>query len=245
MRRNRTAVQYTRAMRDRYGMWPTWLPDTHMTVGDYGRIHQGMFVRAGHLEDCDVDLAVSRSTSPGDHIFSTAGVRQATLNGEAELQASGLGARVRIDFGKSFGLFVALVDSREVRFEDPVGLAARLDERASGGQWHRDHCVVTNVLQARSALIAVGSSRGGHLELEGGVPTPDLLTWLTSGVCVLSETNVSYRAIMRHGCTPLFRVAALVRSGELIPRGAQLNAPRLREIDARIQAHELDPSRSE
>jgi hypothetical protein len=245
MGRNRTAVQYTRAMRKRYGMWPAWLPDARVAVGDYGRIHQGMFVRTGHLESSDLDLVTSRSASPGDHIFSTTGVRQATLNGDAALPTSETGARARIDFGSSFGLFIAVAGSREVRLEDPVGLAEHLKDRVSTGHWHRDHCVVTSVFQARSALIAVGSSRGGHLEIEGGMPTPDLLTWLTSGVNVLSETNVSYRAIVRDGCTPLFRVAVLVRTGELNPRGAQLNAPRLREVDARIKANKPEPSRSD
>jgi hypothetical protein len=225
----RVPAEYSKQLRRKFGLWPTWLPNSSIEVGDFGRIRGGVFAPEGRLEQFGIAVDPTAPRPFSDQLFASRGVRHALLGGSGKNGLGGAGAR--IEFSRAFGVFVGLRDCGEERLEDPLDTAARLSELREMGRWRDDYCLVTSVVNARAALIAVGSAPGGALELSGEAPAPDILTWLGAEVRIANETSVAYRALLGAGCSPLFRLSKLVAGPELVPRGRPLATPQLAEVD--------------
>jgi hypothetical protein len=224
------AGAYSRHLRKKFRMWPTWLPTDVIQVGDFGRVEGGIFTRLGRLEEPAGVAMVRIGTASGDHLFASSGVRQLSLTATAaSVSADAFGTRIK--FGRKLGVFVALRKSREQSLADPLEIAARLALLRESGRWQDDYCIVTGVLCAESALIAVGGESGGSIELSALAPATDIFTCLDVGLQVHDEQSIAYRAVMRSSCTPLFRLARLGNSNELVLRGPAAASPRLLELD--------------
>lgn len=231
MRRAGLAADYSRELRRRFGLWPTWLPDAQIAAGDFGRVEKGVFVREGHLGDLGVALELSEPRAYSDQLFASEGVRHVLVDGGGA-EATGGAAKARIEFGRSLGVFVGLRKCREERIADVLDLAARLNHLRQTGKWAGDRCVVTGVVRAQSALIAVGAGSGGSLDLAATAPAPDLLTLLSGEIRIAGEAGVGYRSLLSAGCTPLSRLSRLSAAGELNMRGDNADTPRLLALDA-------------
>lgn len=229
MRGNGIATEYSRQLRRKFRMWPTWLPDGDVRVGDFGRVDRGLFVRQGRLDGPPATIAPKGARTGSDHLFASDGVRHAII-GAAGVTPDGK-AGVRIELGRKFGIFVALRDCREKRVSDPLAAATELGGLRERGRWPDDYCLVTSVVHARAGLIVMGSKAGGVLELSASSPVSDILTGLESEMRVSSETSVSYRGLMTSGCTPLFRLSRLGGHGEFVFRGPGTPSLRLLELD--------------
>ena len=232
MRRGHSiAEQYSRQLRRRFRMWPTWLPDGDVRVGDFGRIENGLFERQGRLDGALSGLAARRTRSTADQLFASDGVRQVAVGAAgASVDAPDAKAAARIEFGRELGILVALRDCHETLATDPLATASELDTLRKEDKWQDGYCLVTGVVRAKRALIAIGSKGGGTLELSATAPVSDLLTCLDGEVRISSEVSVSYRALITD-CTPLFRLSKLARGGELVLRGGDSTAARLVELD--------------
>ncbi|MGA8365400.1 MAG: hypothetical protein WB709_12905 [Solirubrobacteraceae bacterium] len=242
MRTNRIAGQYSKHMRSRFGLWPTWLPDSLVTVGDFGRIEGGVFMREGHLNVNDARSSVD-SQSYSDQLFASQGVRHAVAGSEALGMTSGVRVAARIEFGRAFGVFVALCECREQRIADMVSTAATMQRRREEGNWTDAHCLVTGLIHAESALIAIGADSGARIEIEAGQSSLDILGMLRNEIRISSEVSVGYRGYVTAGCTPLLRLSRLTSPGELIPRGRSQARPLLVSLDA--SAEETHPPSDE
>jgi len=227
------AARYSRELRRQLGLWPAWLPDARLRVGDFGRVQGGVFVPEGRVGQLGVRVGKPARHTVADQLFASRGVRQAMLAGEAAEQQVGARAGARIEFGRGFGVVVALRECHEQRVADLVALAAQLDRSRAAGAWSDDRCLVLGVVKARAALIAVSADGGGALELAAGAPAGDLLGLLGTELRVAREASVGYRCVLASGCTPLVRLFRLTRRGELTLRGPAAAPPTLVEVDAR------------
>src|ERR1035438_7032557 len=110
MRRGHSiAEQYSRQLRRRFRMWPTWLPDGDVRVGDFGRIENGLFERQGRLDGALSGLAARRTRSTADQLFASDGGRQVAVGAAgASVDAPDAKAAARIEFGRELGILVAL-----------------------------------------------------------------------------------------------------------------------------------------
>lgn len=224
-------ARYSKLLRRRFGFWPTWLPDSDVRVGDFGRVRHGVFERLGNAETLAVEVAATGRRSFGDHLFASHGVRQAMLGGGVGDDA--ILGRARIEFTRGFGVFVGLRDCGENRLDDAFAIAAKLSHLREAGHWKDDHCIVTGVVNAHAALIAIGSSGGAALELSAAAPAPDIVAWLGGEIRITAETSLAYRALIDSGCSPLFRLGRLAQDDEIVLRGERAPGPRLIEIDPR------------
>lgn len=224
------AARYSKELRRRFGLWPTWLPDSPVAVGDFGRVQKGVFVREGGAGDLGVALETTEAQSYSDQLFASHGVRHLLLGGGASEAATGT-ARARIEFDRGFGVFVGLRGCHDVRAADTVSLAHQLANLRGDGRWEEGRCVITGVVQAQSALIAIDAKGGGSLELAAASPAPDLLTLLSGEVRIASEASIGYRSLVSAGCTPLARLSRLAGGGDLVMRGKAAPSPRLVTLD--------------
>jgi len=225
--------RYSKELRGKFGLWPTWLPDAPLVVGDFGRVEKGVFLREGHIGDLGVGLQTAEPQAHSDQLFASRGVRHVLLDGGMSEATAGT-ARARIDFGRGFGVFVALRKCREERAADMITLANQMARCKEDGRWTDRHCLVTSVMKAQSALIAIDSDGGGSLELTANAPASDLLTLLGGEAKIASESSVGYRSLVSAGCTPLLRLSRLSAKGDLLMRGNPTPAPRLLALDPRV-----------
>lgn len=226
------AARYSKELRRRFGLWPTWLPDSPLAVGDFGRIEKGVFVRQGSTQDLGIKLETKAPQAYSDQLFASHDVRHLLLGGNASGASTGA-ARARIEFGRAFGVFVGLHECREVQLADTISLAHQLARCREAGRWPDGRCVVTGVVEARSALIAIGSDARGSLELTAAAPVPDLLAMLGSEIQIATESSIDYRSISTAGSTPLSRLSRLTNSADLVTRGDPPPSSRLMTLDAR------------
>lgn len=222
---------YSRHLRKNFRMWPAWLPTDVVRVGDFGRVEKGVFAHLGHLDEAPQALMARESTSSGNHLFASSGVKQVSLTAAAG-SADVFGTR--IEFGRKFGVYMALRECSEQRLADPLDTAVRLASLQRSGQWQDDYCLVTGVLSAESALVAIGRELGGSIELSALDTATDIFTCLEVGLRVSSEQSIAYRAVMASSCTPLFRLSRLGNRDELVLRGPAAVAPCLLELDATV-----------
>jgi hypothetical protein len=227
----RLAARYSRELRSAFGLWPTWLPDARIAVGDFGEIRGGVFERKGALEDLGAEDRVrSRlAKATANHVFASTGVRQSV----ATVDASNVGSRAvaSIEFGRSFGVLVLLSQCCERRVDDMAHAGHTIGELADRGVWDHGWCLVTGVVEADAALVAVSSGQGAKLEL--GLPSAAgaLIDHLQGGLQVTSESGLAYRSTIGMACTPLFRLTRLAGVHELAPRGGTMR-PSLLDVDA-------------
>lgn len=232
MRGASLAARYSKELRRRFGLWPTWLPDSPLAVGDFGRVEKGVFVREGSTRDLGIAIEITAPQAFSDQLFTSQGVRHLLLGGSAS-EASIGATRAKIEFGRAFGVFVGLHGCREVRVADTISLAHQLTSSREKGLWPRGRCAVTGVVEAHSALIAIGSDGGGSLDLAAASPAPDLLTLLGGEVRIAAEGGIGYRCMTTTGSTPLSRLSRLATSTELVTRGDPASSPRLTMLDPR------------
>jgi hypothetical protein len=146
-----------------------------------------------------------------------------------------VGASLRIEFGRSFGVFVGLRGCTEKRTTDLLSVASKLDQLRTSGGWNDAYCVITSLVAARSALIGICADRGGALELSASGPMSDILSQLESDLRIASASGVAYRSVITTGCTPLFRLVRLAAADELILRGPTAAGPRLVIVDPQVE----------
>jgi hypothetical protein len=221
-------LRYSSHLRKAFGLWPTWLPDAKVSIGEFGRISAGLFQSEGVLPALP---GIARAHGFSDQFFATEDVTQRSLSAGLVVDAVGR-ARTEIIFGRSFGVLAALRGCQEkrVRATSRVALLIR-DELPWAG---KDLVVVVGVIEARSALITIAGTKGARMELSSSIEAADLLGQLDGEVRIVSESRLGYRCLIQGHCTPLFRLARLNSYDTISFRGGgEEGLPRLEEVSAR------------
>lgn len=234
------ASRYGKEVRRAFGLWPTWLPDSSIRIGDFGYLVGGVFVPEGTVDGLQFRESTIRRRELNDHFFASRSVTYAVIGSEAGTSFYSA-AEAKIDFEAAFGVIVALRGCKERRLSDSSVVARLLEDMAASHRWKHDYLVVTGVVESRSALVAVASRRGACLELAVSGPGSDLLAQLDGEVRVVRESNLGYRAVIRGDCTPLFRLSKLVSGAGMVLRGAsERDNAVLEEVDARLTLGDKD-----
>jgi hypothetical protein len=227
--------RYALTVRRAFSLWPAWLPDSGIRVGDYGRLESGLFSAIGNLDQLAVKVEVARARAVNDHFFASKGFKHAATQLDGTLSTAASSTYARLEFNASFGVFVALRGCKEWRVRRSAKLAEQLAHGVRMGCIRRDTVVVNSVIEAKSAIIVISSKKGARLELRTALPGPDLLSQLDGEIHIVGESDLAYRAVIQGSCTPLFRLSRLARGSDLVHRGDRITDEFvLQELDARI-----------
>lgn len=222
------AARYAKELRSAFGLWPAWLPDNRVEIGDYGRLDHGVFIRAGNLRDVGVATPTKRARTVADHAFASERA-VATMLGPATDGS----AVARVTFGRGFGVYVALTACAERGVTSLADLAGDVVRLKQDGHWDPRWCLVTGVLEARSALIAVSSRGSASFEVALPESSAGQFGKIVGGAKIVRESGLDFRTSLAAGCTPLFRLGSLLDEATLMLRGGRASSPRIVELDAR------------
>jgi hypothetical protein len=205
--------KYTGELREKLGYSATWLPMTHVRLGDVGRLDGYVYEYLGSLKDYGISFSSAKGASMGvvDHV-SSEGV-QISSRSHADVLAldpTAIGGTLSVKFSKQGAvLFRAegceseIIKRQNLIETEIIGMHER-------GAWPDGLVVVTEVVHAARAAIIVSSSSDATIELRGATDLAGLVT-AGSRLEVVRSRDIATKIIMEGDLTPLFRAKGLRR----------------------------------
>ena len=205
------------------GYRATWLPGTKVSLGDVGRIEDGVLTvettlaRLGIAFEADSD-AVPEGTLDYQSKNAVSVVLKAagSLDGRFKvLTAADAGALV--EFSRDRAVLMQLQAVTSSRIADQAGLKRALlaavvaadDQR----RWQRDWVVVTDVVNAESATILISGGSSSRLELKAAASVaPASLADANAGLTMAASNQLSTTIVAERGLTPLYRALRVKRN---------------------------------
>lgn len=203
--------RYAANLRDEFDYLTTWLPNSHLDLGDVGRLHRDRFERLTSLSALDISFDVRDRERSVDLEYSSA----ATVGVSTAAEASAVAATVRISvsFSREHGIVFQAKSCAVTEIADRAALGDRVLELARLHRWPTGQVVVTEVVRTGPAVVLVAQGQGAHLELVAKGPVFDQLPLasMSAALEVVSAQDVGVKVIAPEGLTPLFRASGVRR----------------------------------
>jgi hypothetical protein len=159
------------------GAYPLVIP---IQVGDYFQLNeQGVPIDLGNALDWPgwrAAVPVDRETIGGSETYYAGCQRQAApeAGGGAKVPG-GLGAEatLSLSFTRSAGFVLAYNAATRSRVRDAAAVRQSILASAKAGWWQEDWILVTEVIEAESATLAVATEAGSQIDLHANVAIPD------------------------------------------------------------------------
>ncbi|MFD9687233.1 hypothetical protein ACFY2K_16755 [Kitasatospora sp. NPDC001309] len=199
--------QYSEELRAEFDYLSSWLPNTHLELGDVGRLHRDRFERLTSLADLGIGFAVRERERGVDLDYSSA----AEVAVSTDVDGGPL-ARVAVSFSRRHGIVFQARSCRISEIADREALGRRVLDLAAAGRWPAAQVVVTEVVATGPAVILVSQQQGASVDLaasaealSGTIP----LASASAGLSIVGSKGVGVKVIAPDGLTPLFRVSGV------------------------------------
>jgi hypothetical protein len=170
------AEDYWRSVRKETKLFPIYPPNMRVQLGDYGRVVDGRFIPEGNLRSMPQPILFDSVTSPGLMNFEhkSKKVRRVAVGVSASVNAgvADVKARLELDFGEEFSVYVAVAGCRHERIKDITTLGNELINRFGADKWNDDYKVVTSLIESANTTVIIARQESSKvvLEAEGDVP---------------------------------------------------------------------------
>lgn len=204
--------QYSEELRSEFDYLSTWLPNTHIELGDVGQLRRDRFDRLTSLADLGVRFEVRDRERGVDLDYSSAASVGVSVKAGADAVVAS--ALITVSFSRDHGMVFQARSCQVTEIVDRNALGARVVEMAQAGQWPANQVVVTEVISTGPAVVLVSQQRDASIDLAAdaiGVAGPLPLASASAGLKVISARNIGVKVIAPEGLTPLFRASGLRR----------------------------------
>lgn len=203
--------RYAEELRDEFDYLSTWLPNSHLELGDVGRLHRDRFERLTSLSALGISFDVrdrERSVDLEYNSAATVGVSAAAETGIAPATV-----RISVSFSQEHGIVFQAKSCTVTEVANRAALGDRVLELVHLGRWPAGQVVVTEVVRTGPAVVLIAQGRGAHLELTTDGPVPDLLPLasVSAALEVVTAKDIGVKVIAPEGLTPLFRASGVRR----------------------------------
>lgn len=207
---------YLKLVRDRFDFYGTWLPGSNVQVGEIGRLAQGgSFISTGSLTRRGQQEPPKRSQSepPLQAMVGasvTMGAGASVEVGELVSTLAKPSASLTLKMATHNSAALVLDKVTRDQFEDEQVIRALMSEMRLQGRLELDEVVVTQVLIAKSGIVASSSAKdfGGSAGADAGVGVTELTLGTANGHIVIQneKTSDTIRQAKRgHPLTPMYR----------------------------------------
>lgn len=184
--------------------YATWLPTVPVKLGDYGKMDGTIFVRQGNIKtDFAVDFTVEADTDSGDFEYKSSGTN--AINANAGGSAGLVKALLTISFSNQYDVFFVAADCLADQMNNVPSVTSQLAPQFKEKKM-KGYMIVTQIVKAGTATIAVSSAKGSQLVIEASspeIPSVDLKN-PQGQFSVKSEQNISFKVVAKTGLSPLF-----------------------------------------
>jgi hypothetical protein len=171
--------KYVNEVRNQTAMTAVYPPNTALQLGAVGSIIDDIFIPEGNIEAFSIPFETS---GPGPILrreFKSSSVIKTTFAAGASVNVANVAnvkARLELEFGSEFGVFVAVTGCRQQQIKDINAVRAAVMELRTAGKWNDGWRIVTSLTTAKNLTIIVARQRNSKivLEAEGNVPQIDL-----------------------------------------------------------------------
>ena len=169
-------VRYMRILFNVTGYWGTYLPTRTMQPGMIGRRRDGKFEQVTHLERCpgyDAELLGLESYAHEDALaeWSSEGVVLGGIKPSIDAPGKIAHLNMNLEFEHENDALVLLEGITHHQYSDTRHLKSLLYDLRELGEWEEDYCVVTEVIEAKTAWIflATDTKQSAALSAETSV----------------------------------------------------------------------------
>lgn len=209
--------QYTSELRTRFGYSATWLPNTHVELGDVGILRNYEYERVRTLRDFSVYFETRSDAATGMLDYTSADSVSVVVKAAGAAPA-GLGAatnlkgNLEVSFNREHAVFFQASGCTTTSIADQHQLAQSLLDLYQALEWPEEYVVVTEVVNADRATVLVSSGSDALIEfaVDSGVALGQYaLVDASAHVNIARSTNIGTQIVAQGGLTPLFKAKGI------------------------------------
>jgi hypothetical protein len=193
-----------------------WLPDKPLSIGDIGKLEDGIFTLYTTLEQQGIPLQTRSSDSSLDLDYSSTSTVKLISDDAADTniptQAVQAKLKLKIDFQNSKGVVFQMTASKKKIISNLGDIEKIVLDKYRNNEWNLGWVIVTETVQTDSATIIINIASNNTLEFEinGKADVASLnLADVNLGLKLLRETGSSTKIIAKANLTPLYLVKGI------------------------------------
>jgi hypothetical protein len=201
---------YTRELYDEFKYFACWLPNSRLALGDVGTIDGRRFERLTTLTELGVPFEVGESSVVGELEYSTSGLVDVSVSGDAQVGGQAAVA-VSIMFTGRGATFFQAGGCVSTMLTGLPALEKRLLDLPD---WRPGYAIVSELVRTGPAVILVSGEKGASVDLQvsadaltGAVPIANA----GANLGLSGKSGFAARMAVTTGATPLFRAVRLRR----------------------------------
>jgi len=215
---------YLNQVQKNLGYRATWEPQRPISIGTYGKIHQGVFSEYGHLDEFKIPLIIEKSKTTHQLTYKSENKGSYTLKAKGEVNP--LFKMVKSDeagllliFKKDNGIDFKIQGLTYLNLKNKVEIAQFLEKLSLTNQWDPNYLIISETIQAEKSTILLSKKKNSEIEMKyDGVQDDKKLVIADFDLSgeVLRSQGLSLQFSTNTVTTPLYKLSRL-KSAVLIP----------------------------
>jgi hypothetical protein len=201
---------YAEAVRKHFKVfYANWEPGVPISLGDYGYLKEDIFVPMGNLVDDFVEFQnnflkiITDPTKDHKEFKSESGIDVNFLpEGTVNIQGTTLAkALLEIQFSTENAVYFNALGCTTSRISNKVKLGETLETLINKRQWEKRFCVVTDLVVADKAIIAISNSNSSGISFDVSSPLMQQIDIADANVKLnlKTEKNIGYKIPANEG----------------------------------------------
>lgn len=204
------ATLYSDAIKKHFKiLYANWEPGGPIELGDYGVMEDNIFIPIGKLKDDfqefsgDAIKVMPDPTKDMKEFKSETGVKVST-NDKGSLSPQGielLKATLEISFSKKNAIYFNASGCTTTRISNKAKIGEKLKKLREKGKWEKKYCVVTEIVAAERAIIAISQSSDSCISFEADSPAIEKINLADTSIKLNlnTESNIGYKVPAQEG----------------------------------------------
>jgi hypothetical protein len=215
---------YLKQIQKNLGYRATWEPQRPMSIGTYGKIHQGVFSEYGHLDEFKIPLSIDKSKTNHQLTYKSENKGSYTLKAKGELNPlfkvlTADEAGLLLIFKKDNGIDFNIQGLTYFHLKNKVEIALFLEKLTLTSQWDPNYLIISETVQAEKSTIFLSKKKLSEIEVKfDGFPDNKKigLTSIDLSGEVVRSQGLSLQFKTTTLTTPLYKLSRL-KSAVLVP----------------------------
>ncbi|MDP2722655.1 MAG: hypothetical protein Q8O72_07855 [Bacteroidales bacterium] len=211
---SKIANVYSNAVKNHFRvLYANWEPGTPIELGDYGKMDGNVFIPMGKLKNDFPEfkktlLKTTSDTRKDTKEFKSESGVEVNLLPKGSLSVDGVPlakATLDIKFSGKNTVYFNAIGCTNTRITNKAKLGEALMEKFSGGHWEKKYYVVTDLVEADKAIIAISKSGRSGISFEAESPLLQKIDLSDASIKLdlKMEKDIGYKVPAEEGLTLL------------------------------------------
>ena len=220
---------YKKQISNTFNYRATWAPSRPMTVGQIGKLQDGVFMPYTTLQDLGIPVQVNTKESEDTLDYSSSGGVSVNFKVAGDAVPAGAtsltqaDAGIVIKFSRENALVFNIKGFTTIQLTNLAEVEEKILQLKEQGKWKKDYILICEVVKADSASIVISKSKNATLEISAtaDIAINDLkLSNSEANLAVVNKRDIGVNILAEQEITPLYKAMKVknrfFRSDELI-----------------------------